>query len=302
MDALTRAGEQVQYLIDAAGGTVRARRVGRAGAQACSWVVDLGAACVTVRGRSAPVRLSDLTVVRPTPAQVQWVGAVRGAAVALGIEVQGDDLLFSVTPLTTGRAQVEEATWPGELRCRGGARELCWSDAAQGARFRADGERWRGEVNWDHAAMRVFGLGGDRESVAVIVETPHDARARFEDDGAGELRARVEFGASLGSLAYARRLRLVSLERPGHVAVADAFRSWAHRARAVGGGGRVGGAGVGYGAGGVKSSSSTVQPTPGAATAATYSGQGRSVTRWCTGASAGGGAVRPTPSALACAS
>ena len=229
MDELRLDGRNVQYVIDPAGGTVCARRVGRAGARACPWVVDLGAARLTAGRQSAPVRLSDLALARPTPERVQWVGAVRGAAVALEIELEGDDLLFTVTPLGTGRTQVEEATWPGEVRCRGTAREVCWSDAAQGALFRADGEPWRGEVSWDHAAMRVFGLTGDGESVAVIVETPYDAHAHFEDDGAGELRARVEFGASLGHLAYARRVRLVPLERSGHVAVADAFRAWAQQ-------------------------------------------------------------------------
>jgi hypothetical protein len=208
-------------------------RVSRAGL-GTPWPVDLSAAAVETKRPGAasvrhPVRLSGLTVRPLSASRVQWIGCVGGAECAFEIAADEEGIVFSATALGGGEAEVISAVWPGELRLADGRREVCWSNYQQGALFRADGRPWQARVNFDHVPMRLFGLSTAEASLAAIVETPGDAVAHLADDGAATAAARVESLPSMGSLAYPRRLRLVPLREPGHVAIAQAFRSYAQR-------------------------------------------------------------------------
>lgn len=200
------------------------------------WSIDLGRTAQLTVGRGGstsgkphPVHLGRLIQRRLAPAHVQWVGEVAGAGVALELELTPDGLVFTVSPLGTGEAELLSARWPGELSFVGPEREVCWSDAQQGSLFRPDGKPWSGSVTWDHAAMRAYGFTCGRDSLAVIVDTPLDAEATFSDDGTSRMASVLDFNPSLGKLAYARAVRFLPLTETGHVAVANAFRTYAQR-------------------------------------------------------------------------
>ena len=208
----------------------------RAGAR-LPWVLDLSdSAVVSVRGRSmgssersVPIRLSGLTLRRLSPTRLQWIGEVAGAGVALEIELADGAVVFAISPIGTGDADVVSAVWPGDLHLRGRAREVCWSDYVQGALFRADGKPWTASNDWTHSACRFFGFTCDGATLAVIVDTPFDAGVAFNDDGKDEMTSRLTFGPSMETLRYARRVRFLPLADAGHVAVANAFRDYAQK-------------------------------------------------------------------------
>jgi len=200
------------------------------------WEIDLGpSAAVQVRrvgsgsSETHQVALGQLHFRKLDAHHLQWVGAVAGAECAFDIALEGDAIVFTVTPLGGADADVVSAVWPGEIGFSGEAREMCWSTGQQGALFRADGRPWERREDMNHVSMRLCGLIADESSLAIIAETSLDARWRLTDDGASTMSARVEFLPSLGSLAYARRVRLVPLREPGYVAVAEAFRAYAQR-------------------------------------------------------------------------
>jgi hypothetical protein len=72
-------------------------------------------------------------------------------------------------------------------------------------------------------------LSCDDSSLALILETPYDAVSDLADDGARCVAHTVVQNASLGELRYPRVLSLIPLAEPGHVAMADRFRSWARK-------------------------------------------------------------------------
>ncbi len=198
------------------------------------WMLELGLARVSVGLRGKPdsaqshdVRLDRLTHRQRGPMHHRWIGLIGGAGVAFDMELVDGELVFSVAPTGDGSAELVSAVWPGELRFIGPEREVCWSDAQQGSLFRADGRPWSASVAWDHAAMRTFGFTAGPVALAVIVDTPLDARAAFADDGTGTMSATVVFRPALGSLRYGRRIRFIPLDKPGHVAVANQFREYA---------------------------------------------------------------------------
>jgi hypothetical protein len=200
------------------------------------WLVDLaGTATVEVRAFGATatqthqVRLDHLTLHRLGPCHLQWVGAIGGADCAFEVQLEDGGVVFAVTPLGSAGAEVVSAVWPGAISFRSDVRELCWSNYQQGALFRADGRPWRKQQDLGHAAMRFCGLTSAGASLAIIAQTPADARWCFEDDGQHAMSARVEFLPSLGSLAYTRRVRLVPLRKPGYVEIAQAFRTYAQQ-------------------------------------------------------------------------
>jgi hypothetical protein len=213
----------------------RARLAGGAPAGAeVTWLVDLSAAALETRRPDSAsarhsVRLADLTLRRLSASRVQWIGSVGDAECAFEIAADQEGVLFTVTPLGGGEADIVSAVWPGEIRLEAAHREICWSNYQQGALFFADGRPWEKQVTLDHVPMRAFGLSSAEASLAAIVETPADAAIHFADDGGSTALARVEFLPSMGSLAYTRRLRLVPLPERGHVAIAQAFRSYAQR-------------------------------------------------------------------------
>ena len=207
------------------------------GGKRLAWELDVGKTLgLSVRKKAggasetpAPMSLGDLTLRRLSATHLQWVGEVAGAGVALEMELTGEGLIFGVSPLGTGEGEVISARWPGQLRFRGDAREVCWADYAQGALFRSDGKPWSMRHDWTHTFARFFGFTCDGESLAVIVDTPFDAEAEFTDDGRGEMTSTVTFGPSMGTLAYPRRVRFLPLEDSGYVAIANAFRSYAQK-------------------------------------------------------------------------
>jgi hypothetical protein len=230
MDELKLTDGDLALRVDPSRRNVRLLRRGKP----LPWLISLSRAKVSVAphgrpdsARRYPVRLDALAERRLGPGRVQWFGEVAGAGVALEAELVHGAVRFSITAIGTGDAQIVSAVWPGELLFAGPRREVCWSDAQQGSLFRSDGTPWTGSVAWDHAAMRVYGFTCGDETLAVIVETPLDAEATFADDGSDNLRSILEFQPSLGSLAYARSVRLVPLDGGGHVAVANAFREYA---------------------------------------------------------------------------
>ncbi|GAH64075.1 unnamed protein product, partial [marine sediment metagenome] len=160
---------------------------------------------------------------------LQWVGEVSGAGVALDAELTPGGLVFSVSPLGTGEAEVVAARWPGELRFEGDAREVSWADYHQGALFRADGKPWKGDTEWTHTAARFYGFTCGSDTLAVIVDTPFDAEATFKDDGATRMTSALTWKPSFGLLAYPRRVRFLPLAESGYVAVANAFRTYARQ-------------------------------------------------------------------------
>jgi len=203
---------------------------------ATPWLVDLTkSAAVQVRPLGAAaaethqLSLADLTLRKLGPAHLQWVGRIAGAECAVEISLEDDGIVFTITPLGGGDADLVSAVWPGEISFSDEAREVCWSNSQQGALFHADGQSWRRQEDMDHVAMRFCGLTAPSASLAIIAETSADARWHFADDGQRTMSARVEFLPSMGSLAYARRLRLVPLRDPGYVNIAQAFRSYAQR-------------------------------------------------------------------------
>jgi hypothetical protein len=203
---------------------------------ATPWLVDLAnSATVQVRPLGAAtaethqLSLAGLTLRRLGPAHFQWVGRIGGAECAVEISLEDDGIVFTVTPLGGGDAEFVSAAWPGEISFTDEVREVCWSNSQQGALFHADGRPWRRHEDMDHVAMRFCGLTASGASLAIIAETSADARWHFTDDGQRTMSARVEFLPSMGSLAYARRLRLVPLRAPGYIHIAQAFRSYAQR-------------------------------------------------------------------------
>ena len=233
MSELQLQSGDLRVRCDASGGRLGFERVGKR----LPWELDLAKTVqLVVRGKSSgasettvPMRLGDLTLRRLSPTRLQWLGEVGGAGVALEIELSDGDLIFGVSPIGTGDAEIISANWPGELHASGDARELCWSNAQQGALFRADGAPWSATHDWTHAACRFFGLTVDEQTLAVIVDTPYDADAVFSDDGAGEMTCLLTFGPSLGTLGYARRVRLIPLAEHGYVAAANAYRKYAQQ-------------------------------------------------------------------------
>jgi hypothetical protein len=200
------------------------------------WSVDLGdTATVAVRavgGTTATIHrvaLADLTLRKLGPGQLQWVGEVGGAECAFEIRLEDGAVVFTVTPLGSAEADVVSADWPGEISLRSEVREICWANSRQGALFRADGRPWHRQENLDHVAMRFCGLTTASASLAVIADTSADARWHLADDGKQTMSARVEFLPSMGSLAYARSLRLIPLREPGYLQVAQAFRRYAQQ-------------------------------------------------------------------------
>jgi hypothetical protein len=200
------------------------------------WLIDLSAtAQVQVRAHGATtaqthqIQLDELTLCKLDPCHLQWSGTIGGADCAFEIQLEEDSIIFVVCPLGSADAEVVSAVWPGTVSFTGDMRELCWSDYRQGALFRADGYPWRRQEDLEHAAMRFCGLSSPDASLALIAETPVDARWHFEDDGQNIMSARVEFLPSMGTLAYARRLRLVPRRKPGHVEIAQAFRIYAQQ-------------------------------------------------------------------------
>jgi hypothetical protein len=200
------------------------------------WLVDLTkTAAVEVRPLGAAttqthrVPLDNLTLRKLGPHHLQWVGAIAGAECVFEIELAEDAIVFTVTPLGSAEADLVSAVWPGGISFRDEVREVCWSNYQQGALFRADGRPWRKQEDMGHVAMRFCGLTSARSSLAMIAETSADARWHFADDGQHTMSAHVEFLPSMGSLAYARRVRLAPLQEPGYVQVAQAFRAYAQQ-------------------------------------------------------------------------
>jgi len=228
MDALEiRCGSLTAFLDDG-GAVLRLRRA----RDLLPWRIDLqDTSQLTVRSGSAEtshrIRLADLTLNRLSPHCVQWVGEISDAPVALEIDLQPDGLSFRIATPQAGKAIPIAATWPGAILASGDSREICWSDSRQGALFRNDGQPWKHSFDWTGSVMRLGGITCDGESLAVIVETPFDARSRLSDDGQQSVSFAVEFLPSLGSLAYARRVRLLPLKESGYVAIANAFRKYA---------------------------------------------------------------------------
>lgn len=228
MDDLILRRDGLSVVLEAESGVLRFERSGKR----LPWELDVReTASVTARTGSVeaphPVRLSALTLRRLSATHLQWIGEVGGAGVALETQLTAGGLIFSVSPLGTGEAEVVSVCWPGQLRFRGDAREVCWSDCTQGALFRADGKPWSATNDWTHTACRFFGFTSDGDSLAVIVDTPFDAEVEFSDDGTRKMTAAVTFGPSMGTLAYPRRIRFLPLEGSGHVAVANAYREYA---------------------------------------------------------------------------
>ena len=71
--------------------------------------------------------------------------------------------------------------------------------------------------------MRFYAFTADGHTLAVIVDTPFDARTSIADDGASTMRSAIEFEPSLGKLGTPRRVRFVATAEPGYVAAAGAF-------------------------------------------------------------------------------
>jgi hypothetical protein len=163
------------------------------------------------------------------PSRLQWIGETAGAGIALNVDLDGEGLAVALSPIGTGDAEVLSAEFPGILRFDAPEREMAWSDYHQGALFRADGKPWSVTLGWRHTAMRLFGFTAAGASLAVIVETPFDIQAKVEDDGTRSMGADLKLVPSLGTLAYARRVRFVPLADAGHVAIANAFRAYAQR-------------------------------------------------------------------------
>ncbi len=200
------------------------------------WSVDLGeTAEVEVRavGVASATRYripwEGMTRRQLGPTRLQWLGRIGGAECALEVEIAEEGIRFTITDLGSGEADIVSAVWPGTVSLRGETREVCWSNFQQGLLFRADGKPWQREENLAHTSMRVAGLSSSTESLAIIAETQADAQWRLADDGQQTMSARVEFLPSLRSLAYARKVLLVPLPRPGYVEIARAFRDYAQR-------------------------------------------------------------------------
>ena len=177
------------------------------------------------------VKLTALTEQRLSSTRIQWVGEIAGSGVALELELAGDALIFSVAPTCTGPNTLIAASWPGAVSSEGRAREAVWMSGnfGQGSLFRADGQAWETSIAWENNPMRLAGMTCDGASLAVIIETPYDARSRMADDGKRTMSHQVEFNPALGELAYTRRLRLVPTAEPGYIAIAQTFRDYARR-------------------------------------------------------------------------
>lgn len=176
-----------------------------------------------------PVKLTALKGQRLSPTRFHWIGEIAGAGVGLELEIVGAALLFSVAPTCTGPNTLVAASWPGAVSCEGRARETVWASGnmGQGTLFRADGQVWEAVTAWESNTMRLAGMTCDGASLALIVETPYDAQSRMTDDGERTLSHQVEFGPSLGELAYTRRVRLVPTPEPGYISIARVFRDYA---------------------------------------------------------------------------
>lgn len=180
-------------------------------------------------GQGTPVHLNELTLRRLSATHFQWIGEVAGAGLALEIELDGGAVVFSVSPLGTGKQEVAWAIWPGEVSFQGVAREACLGAYEQGHVFRSDGKPWRHEMDWRATAIRLYGFTVGQQSLAAIVETPMDARLNVDDDGRSAMRSVLTFGPSMGTLGYSRSVRFVPLGAGGYVAVADALRQYLQR-------------------------------------------------------------------------
>ncbi len=201
------------------------------------WDLDLGAtSSVTVRRRTPgaaderhAIRLGALTLRRLSVNHLQWIGEVGGAGIALDVELSEGGLVFTVSPIGTGDAEIISAMWPGELRMKAAEREACWSDYHQGALFRADGKSFETKFDWDNHAMRFYAFTADAHTLAVIVDTSFDAETTLSDDGKSMMRSSIGFLPSLGTLRTPRRVRFVATESSGVVAAAGAFREYAQK-------------------------------------------------------------------------
>ena len=176
-----------------------------------------------------PVKLTALKEQRLSPTRIQWIGEIAGAGVALELELANAALVFSVAPTCTGPNALVAVSWPGVISCEGRARETVWASGnfGQGTLFRADGRLWEASTAWESNPMRLAGMTCDGASLALIIETPYDARSRMADDGKHTMSHQVEFDPSLGELSYTRRLRLVPTLEPGYISIAQSFRSYA---------------------------------------------------------------------------
>ena len=218
--------------LDPATGKLHFERAG----ERLPWEVNLGGFSARVRAKGAageelhPVALESLERKRLGGSEVQWIGEVAGAGVALNAALDAEGLAVTLTPTGTGDAEILSGAALSVLTFTADEREACWGSYQQGFLFRADGKPWVKFLEWRHVSMRVFGFTADGRSLAVIVETPFDLEAKIEDAPATRtMRADLVIDPSLGTLAYARRIRFVPLEETGHVAVANAYRSYAQK-------------------------------------------------------------------------
>jgi len=231
MQTIVLAGRRVRFRIDVEAHDLLVERDGHR--LPCR--IDLGQTAALTTGqldladshRSYPVDLGALELRRLTETHLQWIGQIAGAGVALEIEVDGDAIVFAITPIGTGSNQVISAVWPGAIGLEGATRESIWANHSQGALFRPDGREWKNRQDMGHACMRCFCLTCDGHGLAGIIETPMDATLLMEDGGRRCMHGQVHWESSLGTLAYMRRLRLLPLPEPGAIALGEVFPAYA---------------------------------------------------------------------------
>lgn len=153
----------------------------------------------------------------------------RGTArLRASIRLLGNDsaIEFAASPLSWGDGAVSDLIFPGSVYQE--TRSQAVVPTLQGLLYSGRGGSFEEYNPFGGLRMRWWGVLGERSSYIAIIETPDDAGYYIAADGHGRLHTRVRWLASLGELAYERRV--LYHFKPGvtsYVPLAKHFRAYA---------------------------------------------------------------------------